>query len=196
MVFNDFPERVQLGRDAQVAWNDVKGLLPVFSLPLTVDKFGPSTLMDYLGFVTPSSSTASTPVSFSPMPLIAYHLIWQEWYRNPRVQNPAFSKALVQSVNGGVYSNASVIPDIYFHDDISGTVYTQNYLFDSNSNFTLADGKTIFDLRQRNFGLDYFTGARTSAQQGDAAAVTINTSGDTAQMTIAALRAANHAAVP
>lgn len=191
--FNDFPERVQIGT-SNVAWRDVSGVLPVFRLPLNTslgsgDIVSEGSLMDYLGFVSrPRTSIPTELVEFSPMPLIAYHLVWQEWYRNARVQNPAFSKTLYyNSSNAG---KCSIIPSTFFFDN-AGT-FTQNYIFDVNSSFNLADGTSIFSLRQRNFGLDYFTGARRQAQQGDAAGVTIQTDElGKGTMTIAALRAAN-----
>lgn len=198
--FEDFDERIQTtfnpNDTVTSTWDNVKGVLPVFSLPITGSDFASGSLMDYLGFVsTPSPSSPSSPVSFSPLPLIAYHLIWQEWYRNPRVQNPAFSKSIgPELVNTS--NRASTIVDTFFHDDFGS--FTANYIFsNNNSNFSLADGKSIFDLRQRNFGLDYFTGARTSAQQGAASSVSIaipagtDSAGGTTTMTIAALRAAN-----
>lgn len=67
----------------------------------------------------------------------------------------------------------------------------------SSGNFTLIntfdDGVKLGELRQRNFGFDYFTCAQPSAQLGDAKRVQLNwNSGATSTvMTIAALRAAN-----
>lgn len=197
--FNDFPERIQhlVGSSG---WDDVKGVLPVFYLAPNAARFGASTLMDYLGYGSKLPSPAVADY-FSPLPLLAYHLIWQEWYRNPRVQNPAFSKSLYQSSsNPAYYRKASIMLDTFYHDKLNNSEpYTDpaNYIFDNSSDFTLADGKSIFDLRQRNFGLDYFTGARVSAQQGNASSVSIaipagtDAAGGSTSMTIAALRAAN-----
>ena len=192
--FNDFPERVQVTNVAS-GWSDLKGVLPAFRIPLSTplgsgDIISPGTLMDYLGFVSRPLDAAQM-VDLNPLPLVAYHLIWQEWYRNPRVQNPAFSKTLTVS-HGNVNSHkASIIPSTFYHDG-DGSSVVSNYLWDATSSFELADGKSIFDLRQRNFGLDYFTGARTSAQQGAAAGVSISVDSlGNGTMTIAALRAAN-----
>ena len=66
-----------------------------------------------------------------------------------------------------------------------------NNLWVNPSDFALADGKSIFDLRQRNFGLDYFTTATPDPQQGSAQVVTFDTSGAEGKFSIAALRAAN-----
>ena len=194
--FNDFPERIQITASGGPTWTDFKGVLPVFSVPLTSGIIAPGSLLDYLGFVTtPSPSSPGAAVSFCPLPMFAYHLIWQEWYRNPRVQNPAFSKNIGSISSSSDFKKASIVPYTFYHD-ASGT-FTENYIFDGSSIFALADGKTIYDLRQRNFGLDYFTGARTSAQQGDASSVSIaipagtDAAGGNATMTISALRAAN-----
>lgn len=198
--FNDFPERVQNAADSSnpSSWIDIKGALPSIALALTNSYFSPGTLMDYLGFVTtPNPSTPSNPVTFSAMPLVAYHLIWQEWYRNARVQNPAFSKDLFRDYTNSPRSyRAATIPYTFFHDYYNA-IFPANYLYASTADFTLADGTSLFALRQRNFGLDYFTGARTSAQQGNPSSVSItipagtDSAGGATTMTIAALRAAN-----
>lgn len=189
--FNDFPERVQVN-EAASGWFDVKGVLPVFSVPAS--NFPVGSLGDYLGLVGKIDSAAGGDPNLliNPLPLVAYHLIWQEWYRNPRVQNPAFSKNLSssRSVPGSV--KASIIPDTFYHDGYGSVA--GNYIFGSSASFSLADGNSIFSLRQRNFDLDYFTGARVSAQQGDAVSVSIDVPGgdvSNANFTIAALRAAN-----
>lgn len=197
--FNDFAERVQLSNGSNTVWEDVKGVLPVFRIAdaggetFVSGVLGPGRLADYLGLSTNFASGDINAVTINPLPFVAYHLIWQEWYRNPRVQNPAFSKTLGLSPSVVLSSQkASILPYTFFHDAFS--TISANYLFSSTSSFALSDGKSIFDLRQRNFGLDYFTGARLSAQQGDAVSVSIDMPGDdpsNANFTIAALRAAN-----
>lgn len=177
-------------------FNDVRGRVPVFSTmadvvrpsPTSAD-IGKGSLADYLGMRCTNVSDVRA-FHFSALPFIAYHLVWQEWYRNPRVQNPAF----VRSVNSDDPANNAFEPRFApfgFYD-------SSNYLFSialsALSNVLCADGMPFFSLRQRNFGQDYFTGARLDAQQGSPASVTVNPiDGDSERgsFTIAALRAAN-----
>lgn len=201
--FNDYPERVQINpNSAAPNFVDVKGLLPVFQLVAPGGEsqstpLSPGTLLDYLGFSSPLAPGDSAGVLINPLPLVAYHLVWQDWYRNPRVQNPAFAKDLgYLNPNISAKRHVSSIPFSFFHDSVSGL--DENYIFPAsgtaNLSYLLADGVSIFSLRQRNFGLDYFTGARVSAQQGDAVSVSIDAPGDdisNANFTISALRAAN-----
>lgn len=201
--FNDHPERIQVAHadeHGSQVWVSLKGLPPAFRMylwgtetePSTIGK--PGSLSDYLGFCSKHVVDMSREDSFllNPLPFVAYHLVWQEWYRNPRVQNPAFTKPLCMTGTAVDAHKASTLPYVFFHNSEDAQYFESNYLWHQDlSNFQLADGLSLFDLRQRNFGLDYFTGARVSAQQGDPAGVTIDTSGSEGTMTIAALRAAN-----
>lgn len=208
--FAEFPRMISGLQDTSSTNAPQRGqaraALPVFRIMNDAGNlFGPMTLLDYLGL---KASSVSTFVDISPFSLIAYHLIWQEWYRNPRVQQPAF----VPSLGAKSYANASNTSyrvmnmlDQYFY--YGGNLGSSNliannlFIFSATSSVrntlsTLADGSNIFSLRQRNFGLDYFTGARVSPQQGNPASVSMNvpipTSGDaTASFTIAQLRASN-----
>lgn len=137
-------------------------------------------LLDYLGLKSVASAIDSETQYFNIFPLLAYHRIYDDWYRNANVQTPVFTKPLVNAETGSIHIYD--LPFITF-DDSSATVpaYTVNA--------TLADGVKLGYLRQRNFGYDYFTNAMPNAQRGDAQKVTIDTSDNT--FTIAALRAAN-----
>lgn len=164
--------------------------------------FGPGSLADYLGFGFSESTlsdiytTGSDAYQVNMLPFVAYHLIYQEWYRNPRVQRSCFVplRDLTQ-----MYSGVAQLPFSVFMDGDSVFRYKKSYMSLSaagkfpDRSLLLADGVSLFSLRQRNFPLDYFTGGRVSAQQGDPAAVTINLpdTEDTTSFTIAQLRAAN-----
>lgn len=140
----------------------------------------PGTLADYLGYKFLSSeigslqldSTGAIGANFNVFPFIGYHLIWDNWYRNTKVQNKIFSRDI--NSNGISLCN---IP----------------YAFcETARNFTLIntfpDGVKLGELRQRNFGSDYFTESTPLAQQGSPQKVTIDAND---QFTISALRAAN-----
>lgn len=209
--FCDFPKRVATFEQANYSssyLSDVKAALPVFRLDASLGVgsgvFGRGTLLDYLGFKIKAINTA---VDISPLSLIAYHLIWQEYYRNPKVQNPAYAPDLGigSDIEGADRLRIVSLPYKYFHRAFTGapqsgvSSYPDNSVIGVNSgllqsgSFNLADGHSIFGLRQRNFGFDFFTSCRPSAQQGNAASVTLALpAGATdTSFTIAQLRAAN-----
>lgn len=182
-----------------------RAALPVIQFDNTVPTsvFGAGSLLDYLGFKV---DQIQGNYEFSPLSVLCYHLIWQEYYRNPKVQNPAF----VEDVGQVAALNPSAAVDAYRQRICSmiyqyfqygvvpyNSAYPDNHTIPCNSTniseFVLADGQSLFSLRQRNFGFDYFTSCRPSAQYGDAAQVTLALpSGATeTNFTIAQLRAAN-----
>ena len=208
--FCDFPKRVATFDTASDGgslsrFTDVRAALPVFRFDNTMASmsslYGPGSLLDYLGF---KISNVAVDVDFSPLSLIAYHLIWQEFYRNPKVQNPAFvdDLGLTTSSNVSDRYRISALPYKYFHRqfvDSAPTTFPDNSIINipanyiTNGDFNLADGVSIFSLRQRNFGFDYFTCCRPSAQQGNAAGVTFTTpaQGTDVTLTVSQIRAAN-----
>ena len=202
--FSDFPQLVGNYSSSSAVPNKVSvaAALPVVTFDDTITKtlFGAGTLLDYLGFKVDTIATGGT-VTFSPLSLIAYHLIWQEYYRNPRVQSPAFIDFMAASATASPITRIASLPFLKFnYTQASGSTPNfawNNYVLNCNStnltDFVCADGISFFSLRQRNFGLDWFTGARPSPQQGNPSSVTIQLpSGATStSFTIAQLRAAN-----
>lgn len=167
--------------------------MPLIEVPGTKAKAG--TLMDYLGLKVDSGFTQSTYIS--PLPMIAYHKIYDDWYRNSLVQQPVFRDFNVTNSNltGPTQKQVGLLPYITF-SEAQGRV-GNNILSNTGSASTFADGVSIWDLRQRNFGHDYFTTATPQAQNGDAQSVGLvvplepgATSAGTS-FTIGALRAAN-----
>ena len=212
--FCDFPRRIYTNftyssSQSGGSFTDVRARLPVFRLEGgSYDQYlGPGSLLDYLGFR--SGISAGDTFDINPLPLVAYHLVWQEYYRNPRVQNPAFSPSLglapsFRSPAGDL--GFAYMPYNYFHASFiadDNTTAADNSLISitgsSVGNMLCADGVSAFALRQRNFGLDYFTGARVSAQQGLPMQVSVDipagqdilNQGGEGSFTIAQLRAAN-----
>lgn len=147
-------------------------------------------LFDYLGYKSPNS-LAVTSYNVSAMPPLAYHRVYHDWYRNTLVQNEVFLPPTASSTTAPSpapsYVSAGTSPYLFFGFDGTASTYVMN----STAKLMLADGKYLYDLRQRNFGLDYFTTATPSPQQGSAEVVSFSTSGATGQFSIAALRAAN-----
>lgn len=157
-------------------------------------------LCDYMGFV-PNGTNLREDFDAPVLPFVAYHLIWQEWYRNPRVQRAAFVPSDVESTlifTGSSSCYATSFPFSKFYFDNNGNQPTIKPLTSEVSDelqlYYLADGVNILSLRQRNFGLDYFTAAMVEPQQGEPARVVVPSSDmPTGEVgfTIAALRAQN-----
>ena len=138
--------------------------------------FAPGTLADYLGMRCDSSETITSGSSafFNIFKFLAYHRVYDDWYRNAKIQQPVFCQPMMAtSLSTRRLSNLPYVG--------LGTI----------DNFSLSDqffdGVHLGDLRQRNWGDDYFTIASPSAQQGSVQS--ISTSGNS--FTIASLRAAN-----
>lgn len=159
----------------------IKDVVPIASGSASwISKVGNGSLSDYLGVRYTNPNIFKRGVS--ALPYLAYHRIWNDFYRNSLVQKECF---LPLSASAGIAPlNTAAISPYIFHN-------SNNYLFDTEQNLTLADGHSLLDLRQRNFGLDYFTTATPSPQQGSAMTVSFDTSGSSGQFSIAALRAAN-----
>lgn len=180
-------------------FQNVKPAVPCLSIESTATiPTGSGSLLDYLGFGHYNTYPGE---SINVLPLIAYHLVWQEYYRNPSIQNPAFCVSMARSADLSASSVPRIanVTDAYFH--YANSDFVANFLYSINSSnqdsFKCADGVSLFDIRQRNFGLDLFTSARKDAQQGSAAAVSLSipagtdAAGGSTNFTIAQLRAAN-----
>lgn len=146
-------------------------------------------LFDYLGCKTVTSSSYTQSL-VSALPPLAYHRVYHDWYRNTLIQSEVFlppSYSGSTSISPASYDCfAGCAPYLFFQG-----VNNPNYLLNATRYLQLADGKMLYELRQRNFGLDYFTTATPQPQQGSAEVVSFSTSGSTGQFSIAALRAAN-----
>lgn len=146
-------------------------------------------LFDYLGYKSPNS-VAITSYTVSAMPPLAYHRVYHDWYRNTLVQSDVFLPPTQTAATAPTPASATIMAGTAPYLFFNSSAYP-SYIFGSTASLMLADGKYLYDLRQRNFGLDYFTTATPSPQQGSAEVVSFSTSGSTGQFSIAALRAAN-----
>lgn len=209
--FSDYPGSFIRVDDIPVySFIDRKGCMPLIQLIIDpsdqtetaiaqklIGKLGAGSLADYMGF--PVNGAAQPANYYAPLaPFVAYHLIWQEWYRNPRVQRPAFAPDGDASIvyNGNQHVPAAVAPYCRYMYGLNGSQPSVNMadaVGDGLAYYLLADGEDILSLRQRNFGLDFFTAAMVEPQQGEPARVIIGENeGDPANgFTIASLRAQN-----
>lgn len=145
---------------------------------------GPGTLADYLGCrIAPADDPAvPTTLDVNILPWICYHRIYDDWYRAPLVQKKVFNNPVYDTAGFAGVSRLSTLPFVSYGNG-------QNKYFDESAKFD--DGKYIFELRQRNFGFDYFTTALPHAQLGTAKGVSFTVSGGSGTISIAAIRGAN-----
>ena len=141
----------------------------------------PGSLLDYLGLKAVTPLTPDRQAFYNIFPALCYHKVWEDYYRNPNIQSKCFAPILsgAQQSQIYIYNMPYLTIDSSINENLIG--YTPGAV--------LADGVKLGDLRQRNFGFDYFTTALPSAQRGDALKVTIDSTDDT--FTIGALRMAN-----
>lgn len=178
-------------------------------------RFGPSTMTDYFdvklqklndGSVAIGSDRMQAGVdgdvyglTLNPFPYIAYHLIYDHFYRNKSVSRPAFAPSFEDNNPNFVYRAGSLpfnafqspVTVVDFEQIIDGSPLSNEVSTSLNTSLLsseLYDGHSLFDLRQRNFGDDYFTAARPSAQSGNPVTVQVDQNG---RFTIASLRLQN-----
>ena len=150
-------------------------------LTAQANEVGSGSLADYLGFK--ASGDLARTVDLNALPFIAYHRIYDDWYRESRIQAPVFYKPKY----GVPSSDPSAIPYI----SILGNNPDTPILLPSSS--LLGDGFRLTSLRQRNFAKDYFTTATPLPQAGNASQLEFDTDLETGKgaFSIASLRAAN-----
>ena len=158
--------------------------------------FGPGTLPDYLNarFEFGPSVTSGTLVISNALPFFAYHRIYDDWYRNKRVQTPLFVPQMARNVGFSAANNPwlSVNDSPITALEKIGPQYTHNgFSVKDVVKDELYDGLTLLDLRQRNWRDDYFTSGTFEPQAGDDTTVGITVDGDSGEFTISSLRAAN-----
>ena len=157
--------------------------------PATIGTAG--SLCDFLGFkLEPDwEGTSTTTFVTNIYPFLAYGRIYDDWYRNSLIQNPLFTPTPI-GVSPAASDSVATLP---YKTVGSSTVSVYDGTKTVNSstakNGYYADGSFITDLRQRNFGLDYFTSAQPSAQRGNPRAVSMTVANNATSFTIAALRA-------
>ena len=204
--FCDFPRLFAYGSGtvSSRTLTSLKSRLPVLRLTgsfgLNHQRLCAGSLLDYLGFKVDNLSGS---VDINPLPMIAYHLIWQEYYRNPKVTNPAFAPSLgvdSYSNTNRTFKRAVCLPYTRFYE--ADSVLTERIYIPVEPSdldpmllpthfLMLGDGTHFFDLRQRNFGYDCFTVANPSPQMGDAAKVEFTVDQDAGSISIAQIRAGN-----
>ena len=180
-INSDMP-RIFIGSNSSIGINGIDALA------------NPHNLFDYFSaFVV---ANASNGFYLNPLPFVAYSLVWDSWYRNTLVQQSAFAEVPRNGFDGIQTDDMdnpyfALMPNLVF--PITDRTITFNDL-GSHSDDTLenasmfADGVKFWELRQRNFGFDYFTNSWPLPQSGQAMSVSTDSDG---KFTIASLRGAN-----
>lgn len=163
--------------------------LPTLRIP--VDKMGPGSLSDYLGYgmATASAPSDNTVDVLNPLKYLAYHKVWTDFYRDSRTQQPAFSRPPINGVSAQVDPTFSYLP---YSTHYADTPYLLRDVASSSFyGLRCADGVECYDLRQRCFGKDYFTNGTPLPQAGQPASVAFGVENNQGAFSIASLRAAN-----
>lgn len=142
--------------------------------------FGPGSLSDYLGVkaqLLQSNASAQTITVPNILPYLAYHKIYDDWYRNSKIQNPVFVKPA-----GSIGSGTSAL---------KYAPYAAQTIIAGDFDASFGDVTSWYQLRQRNWAKDYYTTAALYPQaSGDLAGSTV-TADESGTFSIGALRAAN-----
>lgn len=163
-----------------------------FNPETDTDIYAPGTLLDYLGYKITSKGnlTELQSVTLNAMPLLAYHKIYNDWFRNSLIQTSIYNDDAVSSTifNPG-YSNSTVPQNSATNRYVF--TYSAGSTVNTSGGSKFADGVDITSLRQANFGSDLFTSCTPKPQNGTAQSVSFQTINDSGKFTISALRAAN-----
>lgn len=201
-------KRAQFGPNGNMVELDCTPMMPSVTIDLEshkgtamAKKFGPGSLFDYLGGRVDTKNNKSQTLGLAPF--IAYHLLWDTWYRNTYVQKPGF----IRPAENGLSFNQQAftphnpriasLPYLYYCIQEANAMQKENmynFTFDnsnSGAGWKLADGHFLFEMRQRNFGFDLFTSCRPSPQAGQPAGLELTVDDEKTGFTIAQLRAAN-----
>ena len=167
--------------------------LPVFSFNPELDKvaYGNGSLLDYLGYkCSETKFTELQNIAVSALPMLAYHKIWNDWFRNSLVQKDIFNRALATSTAYNPATSSILVPC-----DTAANRYTFTYSSTGSAitagGSKFEDGVDISALRQANFGSDLYTSCTPTPQNGQAQSVSFQTVNSNGKFTISALRAAN-----
>lgn len=170
-----------------------KVTLPVFAFNPETDKaaYGNGSLLDYLGYkCSKTNFTELQSRVVSALPMLAYHKIWNDWFRNSLVQKDIFNRAVASPLVYNPSTSSILVP---VNTANNRFCFTYNATSDESTagGSAFADGVDISSLRQANFGSDLFTSCTPKPQNGEAQSVSFQTINSSGKFTISALRAAN-----
>lgn len=91
-----------MGENDSGPWAQIQEYtIPQVKITGTADKPAPyeGSIMDYMGVPTKVSKGTDTSFSINALPFRAYAMIWQEWFRDQNVDNPAINSKADATVN-------------------------------------------------------------------------------------------------
>ncbi len=144
-------------------------------------------IYEYLGLRLPLAlpNTDTTSYRISLLPALAYHLIWDTYYRNKQVTKTIFD------IN---YDNNRVF-DLGDSADSVSRIWHSRYPNGDNifllTECSFPDGINVWHTRQRNWARDYFTASTPSPQQGAGSKLKFSVADASGEFSISALRSAN-----
>lgn len=144
--------------------------------PINVDS-----LLHYLDY---GDLISGQTEDMSVLPCIAYHRIWDDWYRDSRIQSPLFYRANSSNPTD-FYAALRQLPFVSTYSNGASPIVTPASIF--------ADNVSVTSLRQRNWVKDYFTSSSPLPQSGGASEVKfdVSSTAETGAFSISTLRAAN-----
>ena len=163
----------------------------------------PSPVVDRIDPFNASRQGALHGCRLNLFPFVCYHLLYHHFYRNKSVQRPVFAPTSASdgSINE-VTIHAYNLPWVQSKSKVGVVLAASSAVLDGVSpvkNYgdpddgtwvtdDLLDGESLYNLRQRNYGDDYFTAARPQAQAGSPVSVQVDENG---KFSIASLRVQN-----
>lgn len=149
---------------------------------LSYNDIAACSLSDYLGIKMAYGADQADSIYVNALPYLAYHRIWDDWYRDSRIQSPLFYRP--DGRDSQMYMDTRFQPYVSGGSEESAIIPSGGQRFD--------DGVYLTHLRQRNWAKDYFTSSSALPQAGIASTLTFDVAADeTGTFSIAALRAAN-----
>lgn len=158
-------------------------------------------IAEYLGVLLGDSfaddSDEIEHVYINMLPFLAYHRIWDVFYRNATTTKTIFAvNPNVSDYSGLLRKNVSLVwHSFYTENDFAKTVSgddlrASSAVFASYSDIVFPDGISILSTRQRTYERDYFTAGSVTPQQGNPGTVTMAVNVDNeVELSVPALRA-------
>ena len=191
-------------------------VLPFINIPaqnLTTDeitqvlgRLGAGSLADYLGyrvdtaavathFLHTNSIGAKGVIIDNALPFLAYHKIYDDWYRNSQIQKPLFARV---SSDDAKYDSLSTFPWRMFDDDSNQPVIPLSRTGTGTSLSSFFNDDSLLNMHQRCWADDLYTTLALYPQAAlnpQSPTISVKQSSDKTvtgvTMTIPSLRAAN-----
>lgn len=171
-----------------------------------LSKFGAGSLADYLGYRVDSPADKSAflhtnslgvdgVIVDNALPFLAYHKIYDDWYRSSQIQKPLFARVNPEDIH---YESLATFPWRYFNDGDDKPNIPLYSNGEPYSNFSFYNNDSILTMHQRCWSDDLYTTLALYPQAAlnpQSPTISVQQSQDNTvtdvTMTIPSLRAAN-----